>query len=1057
MNSLYITEKSPGRARPSRRRGRLTIFLSALTVIFLGFFSFNFISPQSVAKNSKADGITQFAANPVQYTMCNILNGKGSPFPSIYQWANSSDLQFYFFSKSAVSSGTDNVDNGFLNGILESVEGLETSKGSLEALRIAAGFPANDTSVSNLFRLRNDAVIGTDIDGALPSSATKFNGGISVDPFSLWGVAGLDFTGYLGEWDHVVVNACNPSAPASDYQTEAFYTNRLYPLTTWANISTSSDPRTEQFDGSFAARFILAAQIQIANIIFDITKFLVVIAVAFISLTFTNVSQALGLTTAVAGSGSSPGLYRLLYHGLFLGLIAIVFAGTAVHIFWSGVVKRQLRQSMVDLARSIALFIAAAVIAAAPGFWVSLPNDVSVIGEALVANALNRNLPTGDGTLCKSGVGKEALLSPNKLGNKYTLGNVTSLQQLLDASDISITSSVGCNLWDALLLKPYLEGQFGVLSLSDLNQSAVKNDNSLWVDPTDIATTPHEDGPYVPLGGGASEHNWALFQISSLTNAHSPLGSPGEESTYSQGVANDWWRIVDAFSNYNEAIPGCSTTISTSCELDKSSITSGANSSTLLKRGASNGGAPLSFWNTWVGDNTGGRVYAAATSTLIAAAAVAAPIAFSGISIVFALGITILMAFAPIFLLLGCWAGRGWEIFKAWADLLINTTMKRIGTGILVIVSIALVDTILSATSHLSYFQELLLLIIMSWGLWKSRQKIFSMLAFARYSSHDFGGTLQRIQGITKNISTSAGNVTLGGAAGGIASSARGGSFRGGAMAGMNNELQNLSYRTRMGRNIRMTYDRNKMSADETAENATLEALGQTCYDCGKSLSAESPNANQKGYTGEVYMDPESGELLCKDCYKKGDFPDATYLMTVSDRKPRADRDKNLEKSIYDAQSFAEARAIVTGLDREGEPITSSKAEKLRSLTQLMEATLEEVDKIKYRKKLRDAAHEKRQREETLKFNLPDEIIPYIDMDTFRLAVDNDEFEYARLALAGAWIAHIRNNKDSNLAELIEENPEEISKILTTLQGEAKTDWTIRQHAEEESKRRDKG
>jgi hypothetical protein len=1025
-SSIYLSREknSPKVPRQPRRRRWPVAALAVLTIMLGSLLAFS-LTQNSQVKQSQA-------FDPVQFVMCNVLP---KPFPTFYQWSQTSELQFNFFSKSAISSGYDRVDNGILNGILSSVNSITLGKGpngsappSIAALQKEDGLPSN---VTNIFRLRNDTVLGTDIDGEAPSgSLTTYNKGNFVyNPFDLWGVGGLDFTGYSGEWNYIVVNACDSSAPAANYQVNDYYNDRLYPLSTWDNISSSTDPRTEQFSKGFGNRFLIASEVNVSNVIFDITKFIVVMTVGLISLSFANISSVLGLTKIVDGAGANGGggLYSNLHNELFLPLVYLAFIATAVRMIYVGIIQRQFREALVDLVRSIVLFIVAIIVAANIPFWTSIPNNIGVVGESLVASALNRDEPTGANNLCYSTAGNQVGLFSK--GTNVDYSSQKSLSQVLTSSELNLESSVGCNLWSNLLFKPYIQGQFGANSLSQLNGGALGNKNSIWADP-DNSATDDQTGLAVPHGNGKSWNNLGLFQISTLTNAHAPLGSPGDESKYSQGVANDWWRIVDVLSNYNEDLAGCDTPGATlkQCK-SQQGVTSGSTSSTKVQRGAQIlSDKPLAGWNTWNGDETGNRLYASISSVLIGTAAVIAPMFFALLSALFGLGITILTAFAPVFLLLGCWAGRGFNIFKAWADLLINTIMKRIGAGILVIISITFVDNILNDVAGLSYTQELLLIVIIAWVLIKVRHKIFNMLSFARFSSYDLGGTAQRVGQIVKKGVKETSDIGVGAVTGGVGSKVHGGTFKGGTIAGAKDELRNLSYRNQLGRSANMAY---QMNSDSEQLDDSLE--GQYCSDCGRLLTGSDVTS--------LYRDDVNGLLLCQDCFARGDYPEAQlYIPDVNKRLRPGDVNKHISvNSVYEDTRLAEVSQRTTQVKVDGSPEVYNAT--IKDLAELIAAAAEEVDKFSDRRALRDAHADKRQRDRSLDIQIPKAIEKFIDKDALQLAVDGGEDQYIKLAYAGAWIAR-QKELDPTFSEILTED--DIITLVEVAQESAGNNWRLR-------------
>ena len=300
----------------------------------------------------------------------------------------------------------------------------------------------------------------------------------------------------------------------------------------------SNDPRTIQFSSTgFANQWMKGFVLAMTNMIFNATKMMVVLSVARMGFAVSDVSQLLGITGLIAGDErtGAPGLFQQLYSSIFTPMIFLAILGTAGYMIWTGLFKRQYRQSLGGLAKAIACFLAAVIIAVSPGWFVSLPNNVAVVVQSYIASSLASGSAGGD-TICGSNIQNTSL-------NVTGAGSADAEQArgILDQASVTLQSQAGCMFWYNLVLRPWTNGQFGVeyeeLAGSTAEEAAegeagaFGNRNSRWV-----------GAPEVPLGGGVTTSNWALFQISTQTQFHSPLlpeGERGKLSAYSQDVAHD--------------------------------------------------------------------------------------------------------------------------------------------------------------------------------------------------------------------------------------------------------------------------------------------------------------------------------------------------------------------------------------------------------------------------------------------------------------------------------------------------------------------------------------
>ena len=969
---------------------------SILATVVLGVFFAS--SAVSVAKVKEAEA---FDWN--QWIMCEVLP---DPSKQLYQYSQSSDMQYQLRSKSTMNSGVADVDSG-LNWILD---------------LFGPGFEEVNEGILG-YEL-NPAERASNVDN---ESTENFNKGTKVNVFDRFGVAGMGFNSYQGEWKHILIDACNVNAEPMDPKAGLYYEERLEPRSTWEYISTSSDPRTVQFDRGILIHYWTSIVNVIANAIFWLTKAMVVVTIGLISFSLSDIVDILGINDLL---GSENGIFTVLFNGIFQPLVFLAFVATAFKIFWDGIVKRQYRASLITLLRSLFMFVMAFVVAANPGFWMSLPNNVAVVGQSIILTTLSGNLPNSGG-LCDTNIGKYDFRTKDVTDVK---GNVNILTQSAE----SMRSAVSCQFWQAFLFRPWVQGQFG----TDWKHLWAKGKTPSWVDKKDSAelnnlNTEMVGDAAVPLGNDEYINNWAIYQLSAQTNVHSATGedNQGKPSKYTSGVANDWWRIVDALSNYEEETKeielivgtgsgGGSTTTSgeyafpianpnkssdfgmrthpvtgarklhagidysaptgtslfavadgvaqtsrsstggnimeikgvdgwtyrylhtsayvvsngtqvkagqeiakvgstgrvtgahlhfetrspTNEKIDPNirlremgfdpatgsgdgasqTVNPGVGVGTTIKQpyeyGVPKNNPVTPYWDTWVGNNSFGRIWASLSSIIIAGVGLAAPLILSAMSAIYSLGVAILMAFSPIFLLLGCWGGRGWEIFKGWGELVINTTLKRIIVGLLLALSISFTVTAIDMIDEVGWFQGMIILVMLSLLIINSRKKMVDMLASIRFASVDLSGTANRIGGIAQRqtvgraqtIAKDSGRMSSSIAAGAIGSKYAGGTFREGATAGLKHELNNLTYRKKSLNHARISYENFKiagtdqLSGDagyEDTEEARIFSGTEQCHACGKTLAYESEqNGTHLFFGGRTF----EGNLICQECYDDG-------------------------------------------------------------------------------------------------------------------------------------------------------------------------------------------
>lgn len=1025
-SSAYLTTQSAVSGRGFGRGVKLlcsTIIAVILGTMFLG-------TAVAAQQTKKAEAIDW-----VQWIMCSVAP---DPSKDLYQYSQSSDLWYQLRSKSTMNGGVSDVETG-LNWVLN---------------LFGPGFKETNLSI-----------LGYDLDGIEPEDIDrtvkpeeKFNKGAKVNVFDRFGVAGMSFNSYQGEWKYILVDACNPETEPKDPRAGLYYENRLEPRSTWEYVSTSSDPRTIQFDRGIIVQYWTSIVNVIANAIFWVTKVIVVITIALISLSLADLTTMFGLNDFI---GSEGGLFDTLFAGIFMPLVFLAFLATAFKLFWDGIVKRQYRASLITVLRSLFMFFMAIVISMNPAFWMSVPNNIAIIGQSIVLTTMSGNLPSNGG-LCNTDVGKY------KITDGKQVNTVKESVELLSQASENMRSSVSCQFWQAFLFRPWVEGQFGTdwRTLWANDQIPEWSEKEKSADLGNLNAETVGDAA-VPLGDGEFINNWAVYQLSAQTNVHAVTeeGKIGEPSKYTSGVSNDWWKIVDALSNYDEekksidlvvssGTPGVGTvttsgeyvfpianaqrtssfgyrvhpvtgenklhagndygaptgtplyavadgtvelvssstggnkvhlkgvdgweyrylhlsaysvkngdTVKAGQEVGKVGSTgrvtgahlhfetrdpsgteidtntrltemgfnpeNGSGEGTGQSVGSGAGGTssmqpyeygvpknnPVTpYWDTWVGNNSFGRIFASLSSIVIALVGLSAPLVLSGMAAIYSVSTAIMMAFAPLFLLAGCWSGRGWDLFKGWAELVINTTLKRIIIGLLLAISMSFVVTAIGIIEDVGWFQGVIVMALLSVLLLNSREKIVNMMANVRFAGSDLSGTAGRLGGIVKkqtlgraqtlgkDTARAGGSV----AAGAIGSKRAGGTFKEGAKYGLKREMKNLTYRKKSLQDARITYEETKASQDGTTEEKILNGQEQ-CAACRKVIEYDEEQNGTGIFRGG--RTPE-GNLLCYDCYVDGVRPDADEVEYVYSGKMEEQQNKKekeatdkLNKKIMTAQS----------------------------------------------------------------------------------------------------------------------------------------------------------
>lgn len=458
--------------------------------------------------------------------------GTDSMPAKMYQAYTTSSDEFALYSKNSVNYGIDPVGSGY-NNLLE-----------------LTGTKFYDINTQVLGRETDPEKEAT--ENSEENQVGEFNAGAKVNAFDRFGVAGLKFTNYQGEWKYIVVDACADTTDIQDPKAGAYYDGRLDPMSVWDDKGRTNDVRTIQFNRGWFANYLSGASTTISNLTFFVTKGIVVFSLAVIGLAFTDISSAIGLTSMIYGGDGNEGIVKTLHEGFFLPLSVAMLGLVGIYIFWNGVQsirnKGASEKWTTATLRSLGFFMLAIILATNAQTFLSIPSKASIAIQSITLSAFTDSVrATGD--ICTSDV---ASVDKVLTDDSNVASDITGDMRTLNAISTNFRSELGCSFWEVFLFKPWAEAQFG----SDWNTLWSKEIPE-WAnqDTAEVLETRNADWvgePAVPMGGGVMVNNWALFQLSAQTNVHNPTGTEGDLPRIVDGVSTDWWRIVDAISNYAE-------------------------------------------------------------------------------------------------------------------------------------------------------------------------------------------------------------------------------------------------------------------------------------------------------------------------------------------------------------------------------------------------------------------------------------------------------------------------------------------------------------------------
>lgn len=848
--------------------------------------------------------------------------------------------------------------------ILASKSGVSVSQGRVESdlnAILQAGAPEGTD-----FKTVNERILGRPLyevkaskEKAASTSGSsekpEFNAGPRVSPYDRFGVMGLQFTNYNGEWRYIEpVNVCS-SGGGSNLDRNTFYSSRKTVQDTYWASTGSDDIRASQ---RTMARFAVerAFMTITAQMIFWVTKFFVTLVIGLVNFAFTDLVAMVGIDDIVA-SDSGSGIAPTLYHNLFVPMISLIMVVTGCYILYFGIVKRQIRESLGVLFRSIALFICATIVFTNASTFMKIPNNVALVGQAMVMEALGGGV-AGGGGLCTSDLGTTGTSEEKKFveSGPQTLDAEES-RGILEKAAITIRSQVGCQFWQMFLLRPYVQAQWG----TDWEQLWDKSAEVKYTTSTTAGTLPNDNGDMVgdaavPLGNGEFINNWAIFQISTQTNAHSPINKDGEkDNVINDKLSSDWWRIVDAVSNYQE-------------KEQKYTVTGLRGQVEETATHVPDPDAKVTpYWGAWTGNTSlYSRVGISLSSIFIAVIGLFAPFVLAFASAIISIKISLLMAVSPIAFLLGCYP-KGYEFFKGWAESVLNSTIERILVGLTLSLSLVFTSAALDIMSKESWFKGLILLIVMSFAIFKVRKKLVEALASFRFSASGFSQVVNRTSDMVKGAVKGTASVAGAGAVGARSSAKAGGSLKEGFKSAAGRQLRNKAYssNSEVVRRGMISYENEHFK--RTGKIQDLQGDFINCQVCGREIDV-------KPGSGTILARDDDGNFICQSCYDEGVNPDAQEI--TLDRRETHSKDESAVVSTSTAKSLNGEEGVNNALKLDDPSTTLSERKKLLDqFTSDIGTQLAKTQNII----ISGSEHDHR-------FVLPDQLKPYIDERAF-----NDE------------------------------------------------------------------
>lgn len=387
---------------------------------------------------------------------------------------------------------------------------------------------------------------------------------------------------------------------------------------------------------------------------------------------------------------SDSSIIKALGNSIYFPLLTMMALVMGLYMMHQGIVKRQIRKAFGDMLWSFATVILGVMMILNPNLLATAPAQVASAGASCVMGAFS-------GQNCMTGGNFDELnindgTSQNS-GSKYVCQSKASSTGFNEKVQMNV-STMSCEIWKAFVLDPYSVASFGT-SFEELDTIASDSKGAAFVreakgvDPNTFcvnltssrSASSMKNGRLILDSSSNNVCNIAAYQLLLLTNAESGSSKPPDK----EEVDERWYNLVEVAGHNDD------------------------------------------MWNNWTSSSSSTTNKTLFSLVSIAAAAGGAMVIFvtGFFALIYYISTILLMAFAPIFLLVGVSPGRGRKIMIGWFEKTISNVLKYIVSAAFVVVSVALYGGVLSTTSGIG--TTIIFVVVITVALMQYRKEFIEM------------------------------------------------------------------------------------------------------------------------------------------------------------------------------------------------------------------------------------------------------------------------------------------------------------------------------------------
>lgn len=580
-----------------------------------------------------------------------------------------------------------------------------------------------------------------------------------------------------------------------------------------------------------------------------------------------NLLKVIGGTGA---AGSGGGLIGTLTSSIYMPLLVIAVTIVGLWVGYKGLVQRKLREAMFGAIWVCLSAIFGLALLLNPSLLAKAPMAVSNAVATCVIGSFNGQNCMDDTS------GTASLTTDNFSTSSDKICRSLAPGAALDAQMSMTVNSLSCSIWKAFVLEPYAQGSFGT-SFGNLdtvaNTPTKKVIEKAGIDPNTFCVNLGSSESLQSFDGKRAVFdrdsgkvcNLLAYQMFLKTNA----STTGSTTPASDAIDSRWYNVVVTAAN-DEGL-----------------------------------------WAQWAPSPTN-SMHKIATSMLagftgLVGGIVLIVIAF--FALVYYLTSVILMAFAPLFFLLGVHPGRGKKILLGWLEKVVSNVLKYLASAMFLIVSISFYAAILGAAS--SPALTFLFVIIVSGALIMYRKEIVDLIGKASMGGEQLSNSFSEK---LKEKASGVGSLALAGAGSGLGAAIAGGRVSSGIKAGIQRDLQRGGASKILGK-----------TGGELVSNATRQFARNT-VDNERDVKEEARRAQaQLASDASELQEVEDNSRLANEEITKFDVGFISSKDDFEDLKTRREKFEAVENEaaremMADNPYFAQAQMIanqIAGLEFE--------------------------------------------------------------------------------------------------------------------------------------------